>query len=110
MPTRHPYTFGIEEEYFVVSRKSGNIKTELPAAFMKQAGRKLGAHLMQEILQSQIEVATRPMLDPADAAAELRAFRTTLADIGQEHGVGILAAGTHPLAMPHQQKMTRKRR
>jgi carboxylate-amine ligase len=110
MPTRHPYSLGIEEEYFVVSRKTGNIRTELPAAFMKQAGKKLGAQLMHEILQSQIEVATRPALDPADAADQLRAFRTTLAEIGQEHGIGIVAAGTHPLAMPHQQKMTRKRR
>src|SRR5947209_10186514 len=100
MPTRHPYTFGIEEEYFVVSRKTGNIKTELPAAFMKDARKKLGGQLMHEILQSQIEVATKPALAPADAAEQLRGFRTTLAGIGQEHGIGILAAGTHPLAMP----------
>jgi glutamate---cysteine ligase / carboxylate-amine ligase len=110
MPTTHPYTFGIEEEYFLISRKTGNIKTELPAAFMKHAGKKLGAQFMHEILQSQVEVATKPALAPADAAEQLRAFRTTLSDIGQEHGIGILAAGTHPLAMPHQQKMTRKRR
>jgi carboxylate-amine ligase len=110
MPAKHPYSFGIEEEYFVVSRKTGNIKTELPAGFMKHAGKKLGSQLMHEILQSQIEVATKPALDPADATDQLRTFRTTLADVGQEHGVGIVAAGTHPLAMPHQQKITRKRR
>jgi len=110
MPAKHPYSFGIEEEYFVVSRKTGNIKTELPSGFMKRAGRKLGSQLMHEILQSQIEVATKPALDPADAADQLRTFRTTLAGVGQEHGVGIAAAGTHPLAMPHQQKITRKRR
>jgi carboxylate-amine ligase len=110
MPAKHPYSFGIEEEYFVVSRKTGNIKTELPAGFMKHAGKKLGSQLMHEILQSQIEVATKPALDHADAADQLRTFRTTLADVGHEHGVGIVAAGTHPLAMPHQQKITRKRR
>jgi glutamate---cysteine ligase / carboxylate-amine ligase len=110
MPTKHPYSFGIEEEYFIVSRKSGNIKAELPAAFMKQAGKKLGEQLMHEILQSQVEVATRPAVDAEDAANELRTFRTTLAEVGQQHGIGIIAAGTHPLAMPHQQKMTRKRR
>jgi carboxylate-amine ligase len=100
----------MEEEYFLVSRKTGNIKTELPAGFMKHAGKTFGAQFMHEILQSQVEVATKPALDPAGAADQLRTFRTTLACIGQEHGIGILAAGTHPLAMPHQQKMTRKRR
>lgn len=110
MPVRHPYSFGIEEEYFVVSRRTGNIKSELPAGFMPRARKKLGAQLMTEILQSQIEVATSPVLDPADAKAELRTFRSTLSEVGHQHGVGIIAAGTHPLAMPLQQKMTRKRR
>ena len=43
MLARHPYSFGIEEEYFVVSRKTGNIKTELPAGFMKDARRNSAA-------------------------------------------------------------------
>jgi glutamate---cysteine ligase / carboxylate-amine ligase len=110
MPTTHPYSFGIEEEYFLVSRRTGNIKTEPPRGFMQQARRALGAQLKTEILQSQIEVASRPMLKADDATSALRSFRTVLSDIGQKHGVGIIAAGTHPLAMPQQQKMTRKRR
>ena len=104
------FRFGIEEEYFVVDRRTASIKCELPAAFMKAAGKKLGRQLMTEILQSQIEVATPPMRRPQDARDELLRFRTTLAEVGAQHGLGIVAAGTHPLAIPNQQRMTKKRR
>jgi carboxylate-amine ligase len=104
------FRFGLEEEYFVVDRRTGSLRCELPQAFMKAAGRKLGRHLMTELLQSQIEVATSPVATVKDAYGQLRYFRATLAEIGEQHGVGIVAAGTHPLAVPEQQRMTRKRR
>ncbi len=104
------FRFGMEEEYFVVDRRTASLRCELPQDFMKAASRKLGKHLMTELLQSQIEVATSPVARPKDARAQLRYFRRTLAEIGEQHGVGIVAAGTHPLTLPHQQRMTRKRR
>jgi carboxylate-amine ligase len=106
----HQYKFGIEEEYFVVNRRTGNVKSELPPRFMAHARRRLGPQLMSEILQSQIEVATKPSRCPAEAVEELLFFRGSLAEVGKRHDVGILAAGTHPLAFPHQQRMTEKRR
>jgi carboxylate-amine ligase len=106
----HQFRFGIEEEYFVVDRRTASIKCELPNSFMKVAGRRLGDQLMSELLQSQIEVATKPMNRPEDARQELLHFRTTLAEVGSDHGLGIVAAGTHPLAIPNQQRMTKKRR
>ncbi|MEA2935590.1 MAG: glutamate---cysteine ligase / carboxylate-amine ligase [Variibacter sp.] len=104
------YRFGIEEEYFLVNRRSARLRCELPQAFMKAAKRKLGDQLMNEILQSQVEIATHPLTTPAEGRDELMNFRSTLAEIGKQHGVGIVAAGTHPLAYPNQQRMTRKRR
>lgn len=106
----HQYQFGIEEEYFVVNRRTGNVKSELPSKFMTQARRRLGLQLMTEILQSQIEVATKPLSSPRHATEELLFFRAFLAETGKQHDVGIVAAGTHPLAFPHQQRMTKKRR
>jgi carboxylate-amine ligase len=106
----HQFRFGIEEEYFVVDRRTASIKCELPKSFMKVAGRQLGDRLMSDLLQSQIEVATRPMSRPQDARDELLGFRAALAEVGSDHGLGIVAAGTHPLAIPNQQRMTKKRR
>jgi carboxylate-amine ligase len=104
------FRFGIEEEYFVVGRRTGNVRRRFPKQFMRAAKRKLGPTLMYELLQSQIEVATTPITCSRDAHAQLHQFRSTLAEIGKEHDVGIVAAGSHPLALPHQQLMTRKRR
>jgi glutamate---cysteine ligase / carboxylate-amine ligase len=104
------FQIGIEEEYFVVDRRTAAIKTELPQAFMKAAGKKLGDRLMYELLQSQIEVATLPVDSAQSAREELLRFRNTLAEVGQDHNVGIVAAGTHPLARPEHQRATPKPR
>src|SRR5258705_1377819 len=53
---------------------------------------------MGEMLQAQIEVATVPHRDMAAAHAELRHLRATIAAIAAQHGLAILAAGTHPTA------------
>src|SRR4051812_39369656 len=106
----HRYRFGIEEEYFLVNRQSAAPRSELPKPYMTAAQKRLGERLTTEILQSQIEVATPPLTNSADALAELAHYRAVLAEVGKEHGVGIVAAGTHPLAQPQQQRMTRKRR
>src|SRR3954454_3048491 len=106
----HRYRFGIEEEYFLVNRQSAAPKSELPKPYMAAAQKRLGERLTTEILQSQIEVATPPLATSADAVTELAHYRAVLAEVGKEHGVGIVAAGTHPLAQPQQQRMTRKRR
>ena len=104
------YSFGIEEEYFVVGRRTGNIKAELSQAFMKAASKELGSHLTKELLQSQIEVVTRPLVDAEQARRDLLLFRRTLAELGQNYGIGILAAGTHPLARPDEHLTTNNRR
>src|SRR3954464_8798581 len=104
------FRFGIEEEYFVVDRRTARVKSHLSQPFMKAAKKKLGPSLMYELLQSQIEVATTPVDCSRDARQQLRYSRSTLAELGREFDLGIVAAGTHPLAMPHKQQMTPKRR
>jgi carboxylate-amine ligase len=106
----HRYRFGIEEEYFLVNRQSAAPRSELPKAYMTAAQKRLDERLTTEILQSQIEVATPPLTNSADALAELARYRSVLAEVGKDHGIGIIGAGTHPLAQPQQQRMTRKRR
>ena len=104
------FRLGIEEEYFVVDRRTARVKPQLSQPFMKAAKKKLGPSLMYELLQSQIEVATTPADCSRDARQQLQYFRGSLADLGRDFELGIVAAGTHPLAMPHKQQMTPKRR
>jgi carboxylate-amine ligase len=104
------FRFGIEEEYFIVDRQTASVRPRLSRPFMEAAKRELGPNLMYELLQSQVEVATNPVSDSREARQQLRHFRSVLSDIGQQYQVGIVAAGTHPLAFPHEQRMTKMRR
>jgi carboxylate-amine ligase len=101
-----PYRFGIEEEYFVVDRPTGDIRPEPSPGFMEKASRELGPCVMNELLQSQIEIVTRPFASPEEARQELAGLRTTLSRVASEFGLAIMAAGTHPLARPEQQRVT----
>ena len=93
------YTFGIEEEYFLVDAQTKlGRRATCPKTFLEIAKEATNGQVMGEFLQSQIEVATLPHHDIRTARAELRHLRQTVAKIAAEHGLAILAAGTHPTA------------
>lgn len=103
----HPYTFGIEEEYFLV-RRNGRRLRHMPSRFFAQCRETLGERVGSEMLQTQVEVQTGIHDDPAAAAEDLRRMRSGVAQIAQRHGLGILSAGTHPLALWRGQRSTDK--
>jgi carboxylate-amine ligase len=92
------YTIGIEEEYFLVDAETKTVAAERPEAFFAAAKAALGTQVRGELLQSQIEVTTEPHHDMSTARTELRHLRSTVAKVAAEHGLAILAAGTHPTA------------
>jgi carboxylate-amine ligase len=92
------YKFGIEEEYFLVDAETKSVARAMPEAFLEAAKKATGGQVGGEFLQSQIEAMTVPHTDVAEARAELRHLRQTLSSIAAEHGLAILAAGTHPTA------------
>src|SRR4029453_11309841 len=58
----------------------------------------------------QIEVISSPHDNMADARAELRELRQTIAAVAAEHGLAILAAGTHPTGAWRSAQQTNKER
>jgi carboxylate-amine ligase len=92
------FKFGIEEEYFVVDAETKAVARAVSPAFFEAASKLTEGRARGEMLQSQIEIATPPHTDLAQARSELRSLRQTLAKIAAEHGLGLLAAGTHPTA------------
>jgi glutamate---cysteine ligase / carboxylate-amine ligase len=93
------YTFGIEEEYFLVDAETKLVTRRMPEAFFKSAEAATAGRISREFLQAQVEVITSPHVNMADARAELRHLRRTVAAVAAEHGLAILAAGTHPTAL-----------
>jgi carboxylate-amine ligase len=92
------FTFGIEEEYFLVEAGTKLAVRSMPEKFYKAAEAAANGRISREFLQAQIEVITSPHARMAEARAELRHLRHTIASVAAEHGLAILACGTHPTA------------
>jgi carboxylate-amine ligase len=104
------FTFGIEEEYFLVDARTKRAVRSMPETFFKAAEVATDGRISREFLQAQIEVITSPHARMADARAELRHLRQAIAAVAAEHGLAILACGTHPTAEWGVAEQTAERR
>lgn len=92
------FSFGIEEEYFLVHADTLEIATRTPDQLFEAASWSTGGQAMREMLQSQLEVASNVHVDVADAREEMKFLRREVATIARQYGLAILACGTHPTA------------
>src|ERR1700733_7510686 len=92
------FKFGVEEEYFLSDAKTFEVPTETPDELFETADFGVSGRIEREFLQAQIEVATEPHWRVGDARAELLRLRQNAAAAAAEHGLVVLACGTHPLA------------
>jgi carboxylate-amine ligase len=104
------FRFGIEEEYFLVDAQTKRVARRMPEKFLMAANRATDGQVTGEFLQSQVEVATSPHFSFANARSQLRGLRQIVASIAAEHGLAILAAGTHPTAIWGDALQTPKQR
>ncbi|MGE8497504.1 MAG: carboxylate-amine ligase [Pseudomonas sp.] len=99
-------TFGIEEEYFLTDLTSRRIPHEAVPGFAEACQQALGSLVTREMFAAQFEVVT-PVLERLDQARDcLTHARTTLARVAADFGLGLVAAGTQPLAQWRQQRPT----
>jgi glutamate---cysteine ligase / carboxylate-amine ligase len=92
------FQFGIEEEYFLADAQTLQVARETPDALFQSADFGVAGRVGREFLQAQIEVATEPHCSAGKARLELLCLRQNAAAAAAEHGLAILACGTHPLA------------
>jgi len=92
------FSFGIEEEYFLIDAQTLSVVRTMPHGFLNAARKAAGGRITGEFLQSQIEALTSPHTVMAAAREELRELRRMLGTLAAEHGLAILACGTHPTA------------
>jgi carboxylate-amine ligase len=93
-----PYSIGIEEEVMLLepddwglAYRAEDILTHLPGTLV--------AHATAETHQAVIELATSPHRTVEEVAQEARALRAALARALESHGLRAAGAGTHPLAV-----------
>jgi carboxylate-amine ligase len=104
------YPFGMEEEYFLFDAQTRHAVHRANKKFLSLAQKRLGDRVMTEMLQSQLEVATPPCTNMEEACTQLAHYRRTLGRLAAEHGLGLAAMGTFPLAFWPEQTVTPKAR
>jgi glutamate---cysteine ligase / carboxylate-amine ligase len=106
----HDFRFGIEEEYFLADAATLKVAEEPPSSLFDTARERAGCAVGREFLKPQIEVATRPGRDTGELRDELVHLRRTVGATAKEHGVAIMACGTHPTARWRSVEQTPKKR
>ena len=104
------FTIGIEEEYKLVDRRTGNLINHVPETMLPECQARLENQVSPEFLQCQIEVGTRVCHNLGEAKADLAFLRRTVAEVAAQHGLAIIAASTHPFGRPSQVEHTHKER
>jgi carboxylate-amine ligase len=90
--------FGIEEEFFLCDLRTRAVVRRPSRAFGLESRRRLLDRVSSELLQSQVEVKT-PILSSIESALEsIASGRAALIEVASAHQMGVLSAGTHPLA------------
>ncbi|MDV7340653.1 carboxylate-amine ligase [Terasakiella sp. A23] len=100
------WTIGIEEEYLMVDRDTGDLSTQPMDAVMAACRKELQDLVRPEFLQSQVEVATDVCKDVKEARKQLAWLRQKVADIGADYNLAPIAASTHPNAEWDEQEHT----
>ncbi|MGQ3674114.1 carboxylate-amine ligase [Xanthobacter sp. TB0139] len=95
--TQH-YQFGIEEEFFVIDVGSKAMQKRIPAGFHEELGERLGSAARHGGLQWRVGTVSAFGTSMREAQDELRHLRRSVGQVGAQHGLGLMAAGTHPTA------------
>jgi glutamate---cysteine ligase / carboxylate-amine ligase len=97
------YTVGVEEELMIVDRSSLDLVNAIHSILEDPPT----GQIQSELLQSVLEIATRPCRGVTEAGEELRSLRAQVRGRAAEHGLLIGSAGTHPFARWEDQRIVR---
>ncbi len=103
---RGPYSIGIEEELMIVDGE----RFELVNAIEDLLRAAPEGTIKPELMESVLEIATKPCRDVAEAGTELRALRHHARAVAGESGLRVGSAGTHPFAMWEDQRIVQRPR
>ncbi len=103
-------TFGLEEEFFLVDLRTRRAPGRVPKSFVNTCRRRLGDRVTFELKQSQVEIVSPILHSAEEASAVMSGLRAQVGEIANAMGLGIIGAGTHPLAHWHLQRHTEKPR
>jgi len=92
------FSFGIEEEYFLVNRETRALAARVPPALIAACRKRLGDRFSLEFMAGQVEACTPVSGDMASARASLIEARQAISEEAAKFGLAPIAAATHPSA------------
>jgi glutamate---cysteine ligase / carboxylate-amine ligase len=100
------YTIGIEEELMILDEDSLNLVNAIESLLEESPN----GDIKPELMESVLEIATRPAPDTAEAGRQLRALRRQVRETAAGRGLAIGSSGTHPFALWEDQRIAARPR
>ncbi len=97
-----PVTIGVEEEFHTVSLTTRRLAAQADRVLEQLPVGKFSA----ELQQTTLEANSRPHACLADLAADIAGLRRAAIDAARQSGLGLVAAGTVPIADPGAGRVT----
>ena len=103
---REEFTLGVEEEYQLVSAKTG----EMASRARHVLAADWAGELQAEVHESMLEVGTHVCRTAAELREEIRRLRLQVASTAATEELRVVAAGIHPFSRWQDQLMSRGER
>jgi carboxylate-amine ligase len=107
------FTVGVEEELMIVDAKSYSLVNAIES-LLEDAGaanvEREDGEIKPELMESVLEIATKPCRDVVEAGGQLRSLRKQVRETAGGRGLAIGSAGTHPFAMWEDQRIVARPR
>jgi carboxylate-amine ligase len=100
------YTIGIEEELMIVDASSFELVNAIESLLEDAPD----GEIKPELMESVLEIATKPCRNTAEAGVQLRGLRRQVRDAAALTGLAIGSSGTHPFAMWEDQRIAARTR
>src|SRR6266540_1475051 len=104
-----PFTIGIEEELMILDPDGFGLAQEIEA-ILAAVPPEFEGQVKPELLQSVLEIATKPCRDVSEAGEQLRTLRRAVSGIAEQRGLLLAAVGTHPFALWEEQRIVERER
>jgi carboxylate-amine ligase len=100
------FTIGIEEELMIVDEETFNLVNAIESLI----GDHDAGEIKPELMESVLEIATKPAASTVEAGRQLRTLRGQVRETAGHRGLTIGSAGTHPFAMWEDQRISARQR
>jgi carboxylate-amine ligase len=101
------FTIGIEEELMILDSETLALANAIETV-LEECGE--DGDVKPELLESVLEIATKPHPNTRAAGRQLRQLRRSVNEAAGRHGLCIGSAGTHPFAMWEDQRVSSRPR